>query len=142
MYLRRPDQFEKQPRTSSGQGARIARSFKALLIHVYKQQGLVGALKNIVGTVLNADVVLLTTRPGLEPLLQSYPDLLNGSLSHPYLATSFNKSRRTRYDIFVSHYRYMASRLKETFYEEVRDCDLILWSSTIEGEELRNQHIF
>jgi uncharacterized protein VirK/YbjX len=112
----------------------IARSFIALLRYAYHDDGITGVFKNILVTIAHLDIVFMMTSSGTNTLLRFHPDLLNGSISDPYISTLFNNSRRARCDIVVFHYAYMASRISNTFYEQVANSTLRLWRAEIEDE--------
>lgn len=115
----------------------IIKSFVILLRHAYLNKGVIEALKNVLVTMAHLDIVLMMTRPDKKVLLTYHPDLLNGSISHPYLSTLFNSSRTKRCAIMISHYAYVAARLKDDFYDQVADGGIMLWKSVAEGTILR-----
>jgi uncharacterized protein VirK/YbjX len=112
----------------------IAKSFINLMRYAYTKGGLLGVCKNIIATIAHLDIVIMMTRSDTKNILKYYPDLLNGSISDPYLSTLFNNSRRDRRNIVNFHYAYMASKLNEAFYEQVVGSNLSLWRATIEDE--------
>jgi uncharacterized protein VirK/YbjX len=115
----------------------IAKSFISLINHSYNENGFARVLKDIADTIFHFDIVLMMTRSDTVRLLKYHPTLLNGRLWAPYLARSFDHSRRLRYTILVSHYTYLADRISETFYERVEESGLTLWSAELDGERLR-----
>jgi uncharacterized protein VirK/YbjX len=114
----------------------IWHSFIALVIYSHKKGGYIVALKDIITTIMNFDIAFYMTQANVKVLLKYHPDLLNGSLSNPYLATLFNCSRRTRRNILISHYSYIDYRLKDAFYEHAEDDNIMLWEAVIERERL------
>jgi uncharacterized protein VirK/YbjX len=130
VYLEQDD----HPPTYLGRVKLIAKSFIALMRYSYMKDGFRGVFKDIVVTIAHLDIVFMMTRADIRILLGYYPDLLNGSISDPYLATSFNSSRRARCRIFTFHYSYMATRLNDRFYEKVAGSSLPLWSAVIQNE--------
>ena len=136
VYLERQGHLPERRPASLARIKLIMKSFAALMRYAYVDEGFIGILKNIVVTIAHMDIVLMMTRSGTKHLLAYHPDLLNGSISLPYLSTMFNDSRNARRDILLSHYKYLAARLKDSFYEKVSDRGIELWSTVVDGDLL------